>query len=175
MNRWLVAAFSTAMFIAGPVLAQSGSGTMTWKWKEASGQVVVSDRPPPASIPDSQILVRPVSAARGRLNAAPAAPATSAPSEGTAAAPAAPRTDLELDARRKKAADEQVAQQRVQEEKNTAARAENCSRARGQLAALGDGLRMTRTNDKGEREVLDDKGRAEEMQRARTVIASDCK
>jgi hypothetical protein len=34
---------------------------------------------------------------------------------------------------------------------------------------------MTRTNAQGEREVLDDKGRAEEMQRARAVIASDCK
>lgn len=173
MNRWLAAALFSAMFITGPVLAQSG--TMTWKWKEASGQVVVSDRPPPASIPDSQILARPASEARGRLAAAAPSPATSAPAEGAPAAQATQRTDLELDARRKKAADEQVAQQRVQEEKNAAVRAENCSRARGQLTALNDGLRMTRTNDKGEREVLDDKQRAEEMQRARTVIASDCK
>ena len=34
---------------------------------------------------------------------------------------------------------------------------------------------MTRVNEKGEREVLDDKGLAEEMQRARAVIASDCR
>ena len=34
---------------------------------------------------------------------------------------------------------------------------------------------MTRVNDKGEREVLDDKQRAEEIQRTRTVIASDCR
>jgi hypothetical protein len=32
-----------------------------------------------------------------------------------------------------------------------------------------------RTNEKGEREVLDDQGRAEETARARAVIASDCK
>ena len=43
------------------------------------------------------------------------------------------------------------------------------------MAALNEGMRMTRTNEKGEREVLDDKGRAEEMQRARSVMASDCK
>ena len=30
-------------------------------------------------------------------------------------------------------------------------------------------------NDKGEREVLDDAGRAQETQRAREVIASDCR
>ena len=34
---------------------------------------------------------------------------------------------------------------------------------------------MSRVNDKGEREVLDDRGRAEEMRQAREVIASDCR
>jgi hypothetical protein len=34
---------------------------------------------------------------------------------------------------------------------------------------------MARVNDKGEREVLDDKARADEMRRARDVIASDCR
>jgi hypothetical protein len=34
---------------------------------------------------------------------------------------------------------------------------------------------MARTNDKGEREILDDKARAEEAQRARKIVASDCK
>ena len=61
------------------------------------------------------------------------------------------------------------------QEKDAASRAENCARARNHLAALNDGLRLTRTNEKGEREVLDDKGRAEEMQRARAIVASDCK
>ena len=37
------------------------------------------------------------------------------------------------------------------------------------------GIRIVRFNAKGEREYLDDKGRAEEAQRARNVIASDCK
>jgi hypothetical protein len=68
-----------------------------------------------------------------------------------------------------------VAQQRQQQERDAAARAENCSRARAHLAALADGQRMTRNNAQGEREVLDDKGRAEEMQRARAIIASDCR
>jgi hypothetical protein len=36
-------------------------------------------------------------------------------------------------------------------------------------------VRLTRTNAQGEREVLDDKARTEEMQRARMIIESDCR
>ena len=41
--------------------------------------------------------------------------------------------------------------------------------------ALQGGQRIARINDKGEREVLDDRGRADEMRQARDVIASDCR
>jgi hypothetical protein len=34
---------------------------------------------------------------------------------------------------------------------------------------------MARTNDKGEREILDDKARADEMRRTREIIAADCR
>jgi hypothetical protein len=34
---------------------------------------------------------------------------------------------------------------------------------------------MARTNDKGEREIMDDAARAAESKRLDTVIASDCK
>jgi hypothetical protein len=106
--------------------------------------------------------------------AAPAAAGGSAPA-GAAAPIAQQRTDPELESRRKKAADEQESKNKVQLEKEAALRADNCARAKTHIAALNDGLRMARTNDKGEREILDDKARAEELQRARQVIASDCK
>ena len=44
-----------------------------------------------------------------------------------------------------------------------AQRADNCRRARTHMATLDSGMRMSRTNDKGEREVLDDKQRADEI------------
>jgi hypothetical protein len=122
-------------------------------------------------VPERDVLSRP---AETRLAAA-AKPASAANAGGLAVRPASTGTDPELEARRKRAADAQSAQQRQTQVRDDAARAENCSRAKGQFAALGDGQRMTRTNAQGEREVLDDKGRAEEMQRARTVMASDCK
>ena len=42
-------------------------------------------------------------------------------------------------------------------------------------ANLDSGMRMARTNDKGEREVLDDAQRADELKRVNAIIASECK
>jgi hypothetical protein len=123
-------------------------------------------------VQDKDIVERPSAPVR---RASPPAPAPVAASAPVAPPALAQRTDPELEARRKKAADEQAAQQKAQQEKEAAQRAENCARAKNHLAALNEGFRITRTNEKGEREILDDKGRAEEMQRARQVIASDCK
>ena len=55
-----------------------------------------------------------------------------------------------------------------------AAKADNCKRAREQMRSLESGMRMARVNEKGEREILDDKMRADEMKRARDMVASDC-
>ena len=142
-----------------------------WKYRDAQGRIVVSDLPPPAGVPDKDILERPTTVLR---RAAAPKPAASAAATAASAA-VAQGSDPELEARRKKAATEQEQKQKAEQEKDAAQRADNCSRAKGHLAALGDGLRIARTNDKGEREILDDKGRADEMQRARQTIASDCK
>jgi len=160
----LLVAFGTAQ----------AADTPQWKWRDANGQVHVSDLPPPASVPDKSILERPTDPRR-LLRAAPYAPAASAPATGASAVRPGSGGDPELEARRRRAADEQAAQQRQQEAQNAATKAENCTRARSQLQALSDGLRVARVNAQGEREILDDKGRAEEMQRARSIVASDCR
>jgi hypothetical protein len=164
---WLCALAAT--LAVGAAVAQTG----TWKYRDAQGRIVVSDLPPPAGVQDKDIIERPTTVVRRPAPPPPAAP-TAATAAGAGNAPAA-AVDPELEARRKKAADEQQAQQKAQQEKDAAQRAENCGRARQHLAALNDGMRIARVNDKGEREILDDKGRADEMQRARQVIASDCK
>jgi hypothetical protein len=42
------------------------------------------------------------------------------------------------------------------------------------MRTLDSGLRLARTNDKGEREVLDDQARADETKRTREIIAANC-
>jgi hypothetical protein len=83
--------------------------------------------------------------------------------------------DREIETRKRVAEQEQAAKTKAEDAKAAVQRAENCQRARNQQAALESGQRMARVNDKGEREVLDDKGRAEEMRQLRDVIASECR
>ena len=138
-----------------------------WMWKDKDGRVTASDLPPPRDVPEKDILQRPDLNARKPVVAAASTPAS--------AAPARPAVDPQLEARRRAAEQEQAAKVKAEEDKLTQQRAENCRRARSHLSALESGQRIARVNDKGEREVLDDKGRAEEMRRANEVIASDCR
>jgi cell division protein FtsN len=142
-----------------------------WKWRDKSGQINASDRPPPLDIPEKDILSRPTPVPEFR-RALPAAAASAA----SAAEPLRqPTGDRELEARRRAAEQEQLAKTKADEERLATQRAENCRRARGHMSALESGQRIARVNDKGEREVLDDRGRADEMRQAREVIASDCR
>ncbi|MFI4930049.1 MAG: DUF4124 domain-containing protein [Burkholderiales bacterium] len=141
-----------------------------WKWKDSRGQVVVSDTPPPRDIPERDVLQKPNLVVQ--RSAAQLTPAASAPAVETVAKA---KVDPELEARRKKAEGEQQAKQKADDEKIAAQRADNCKRARAYAETLNSGIRMTRLNDKGEQEYIDDAQRAAEMQRARQGIESDCR
>ncbi len=142
-----------------------------WKWRDKSGQVNASDRPPPLDVPEKDILARPAPVPEQR-RVFPAAAASAA----SAAEPLrAPAGDRELEARRRAAEQEQAGKTKAEEERQAVQRAENCRRARSHLTAMESGQRIARVNEKGEREVLDDRGRADEMRQAREVIASDCR
>lgn len=158
--------------VATLIVSPSATAGMQWKWKDANGNIQYSDRPPPYGTPDKNILSRPTAA-----HAAAAQP-TAVPSEATAASsPAstpAKGVDPELEAKRKKAEDDKKAAQKAEEEKNAKSRADNCARARTYQRTLNDGIRISRTNANGEREILDDKARAEEQRQVEEVIRNNC-
>jgi hypothetical protein len=141
-----------------------------WKWKDSRGQVVVSDTPPPRDIPERDVLQKPNLVVQ--RSAAQLTPTASAPAAETVAKA---KVDPELEARRKKAEGEQGERQKAEEAKIAAQRADNCKRARAYAETLSSGIRLTRLNDKGEQEYLDDSQRSAEMQRARQGIESDCR
>lgn len=152
---------------------------------DKDGRKVFSDRSPPAEIAEKDILKRPAGATRAAAAAAATA-AASAPVDGkattTAATPAtkasAPKLsgkDAELEAKKKKAEDDELAKKKVEEEKNAKVKAENCERARSGLATLQSGIRIASVNAKGEREIYDDNMRAAETKRAQDNINSSCK
>jgi len=157
--------------------ALSASAHAQWKWRDKSGQVNVSDRPPPRDIPDKDIIARPSGAEARKVAAVSGAdPAASAPpSVASSPAPDKPAGDRQLEARKRAAEQEAAAKTRAEDARLADKRAENCRRARNHLAGLDSGQRIARVNDKGEREVLDDRARADEARQAREVIASECR
>ena len=169
MRRWTPLVIITALGLALTLPAHA-----QWKWRDKAGQTQYSDLPPPAGTPEADILLRP-NAAQRRVAAAPVA--ASAASDAASAAPRlAPKaSEPELEAKRRKVEEEAAAQKKADEARVAAARADNCVRAKAQLRTMESGIRVTRTNDKGEREYLDDAARAAEAQRSRGIVASDCK
>lgn len=153
----------TASLACGSALAQ-------WQWLDSTGRKVFSDTPPPVGVPDKNILKRP------NLRAAPApeAAAPASPETGSAGTPAPNTRDEQLEARKKQAEAEEAAKKKAEADKVAQARAANCERARRAKATLDSGVRIAITNTKGEREVMDDKGRAAEAQRLDDIIRSDC-
>ncbi|WP_418315187.1 DUF4124 domain-containing protein [Piscinibacter sakaiensis] len=146
-----------------------------WKWREGD-RIIYSDRPPPARIPERAILERPPGLQRGAVPPSPTGPSLVAPPpQPVASAPATDTTEPALEAKLRREAEEKAAKEKAEEARLAALRADNCLRARSQLKMLDDGVRVARTNDKGEREILDDKQRGEEQARIRAIIASDCK
>jgi Domain of unknown function (DUF4124) len=170
---WLAALVAGLLLLMAALPAQA-----QWKWRDKDGRITVSNLPPPREVPDKDILSRPASPSRpGAAAAATSAAAPAAAAASTPAAGTVPPTALEreVQARRRAAEEEKAAKAKADEERNATRRAENCRQARGQLAALESGQRMARTNEKGEREMLDDRARAQELQRTREVVTSECR
>lgn len=161
-----------ASLVALPAAAQ-------WKWRDKGGHVQYSDLPPPLGTPEPDILARPGTQQRRGMTALPGPAPIAAPAEAVSAAASSPVKarpgDPELEAKRGKAEAEQAAKTKVEEQRVAAARADNCTRAKSQMATLESGIRIARSNAKGEREFLDDKQRADETRRARELIAADCR
>lgn len=153
------------------------SAMAQWQWLDKDGRRVFSDRPPPADIPEKSILKRP-----GNVAMAPVMQ-DAAPVDGQASAPAkaapVPSGDKELEAKKKQiekqTADAEAAKRKAEEDRVAKARAENCARAKEAMNNFNSGLRISRTNASGEREILDDAARASERARVQTVIDSDCR
>ncbi len=144
-----------------------------WQWIDGSGSRVFSDTPPPAGTLEKNILKRP-GGSRQAVAPSPTAVSTSSATASTTVAAPPGGKDSELEARKKQAEEAEQVKKKAEQEKFTKARAENCDRAKRAKATLDSGIRIATVNAKGEREIMDDKGRASETQRLNETIRSDC-
>ena len=165
-------------FLFGVACVVSVSAFAQWQWIDKQGRKVFSDRPPPIDTPEKNILKQPVGRTKASTTplaavATPADAAASAPRTG-AIAPKLSGKDKELEEKKKQAEDAEAAKKKAEEAKLARAKAENCTRAKQSKASFDSGVRIARTNDKGEREIMDDAARATETQRIQSIITSDC-
>jgi len=170
--------FQTLLAMA--LVASCAAASAQWQWTDKDGRKVFSDRAPPVDVLDKNIVKRP----QGRASSTPAPEAAAAGAEAAqgSPAPATPAAaakgvgvDKELEAKKKQAADAEIAKRKAEEERITKAKVENCARAKQAKTTYDSGIRISRLNAAGEKEILDDAARAEELKRIQSVIASDCK
>ncbi|OMG54984.1 hypothetical protein BJN45_07475 [Azonexus hydrophilus] len=168
MNKTLIFAF---------VLASTASLTpahaQTYQWKDGNGKTVISDTPPPAS-------------ARGSRSIGVHQPAvvTEKPAESTAetkaaeaAEASAPLSTAEKDMEFRKR--QQEAREKAEKDAKEAAalrdRRETCERARQNYRALQSTQPVLQYDQKGERQLMDNRQRQQELERTRRIMQEACK
>jgi len=174
------------LLLLGCICALPLSASAQWQWIDKDGRKVFSDQPPPADLPEKNVLRRAGASPRVTFAPAPSAPPVDAASgattttasaarAGSSPAPKPSGVDKELEEKTRKAEEAEKAKRAAEEQKVAQAKVENCNRARQGKATLDSGIRVARLNDKGEREIIDDKARASEQQRMQSVIDADCR
>lgn len=174
------------LFLALGLCLACAVGHAQWQWIDKDGRKVFSDRAPPPDIPARSILKQPGGSARATPAPAAAPPAAAeTPAAAASAAPAAegqalgtPRlsgVDKELAEKKKQAEAAAQAKAKADEERVLKAKADNCERARANKALMDSGVRVSHTKPNGEREILDDAGRAAELKRIQIVMETNCK
>ena len=136
------------------LLSFSAYGALN-KWVDEDGKVHYSDVPPPDNVQKKALAV-------------PRDPASGVP---------ATKTYIELDAERKRnqKADESAAQKAAQQEDEALTKKKNCIGAKANLMALEKSPQIETYNEKGERVLMDDAARRQNIEEARKQISIYCK
>ncbi len=135
-----------------------------YKWVDKDGKVQYSDQPPLSG--DAKKLKRKSKDAAEPASAAPA---------GNAAVPVKSVADQELEFRKRKGEKEEAEKKQKLDAEFAQKEKEYCDSLRNSLRTHGDGTRLVRYNEKGERIFLDDKERAAAKQNIEERLAKECK
>ena len=163
----------------------SFSAFAQWQWLDESGRKTYSDRPPPAHIPEKNILKQPPGSnvrlptiVLPKADVPGVAPnsetAAAVPSEASAV-PVQPTAE-ELKRQKEEAAQKAVeAAKRAEENARIALqRQENCNRAQASLRTLQSDVPLAEIGTDGQQTVMSDAKRQQSIQRAQGIVARDC-
>jgi hypothetical protein len=140
------------LFLACVLAASPAALAQLYKWVDKDGRVSYSDQPPPAQ-------------QSKQLNL----------STGQPAAPQRSAVEVEKDLAAKRGEAQEKAKVAENLEQKARIDAENCTRAKTYLRTVTDGGRISSTDAKGERIILDDKQIEEERVKAQKTVDEACK
>jgi len=141
-----------------------------WKWRDADGRTQYSDRPPPPTVAEKDILQRPNNATRTVAPSSAQAALQSA--SGTASAASAPGRAASESSSREKVERERKAQE---DKARADAMAENCRQAQNRQRVLESGVRLRSGTQTGESQPMTEQMRQDEIRQMQTVITQNCK
>jgi hypothetical protein len=168
-------------FLIGAACLLSIAASAQWQWIDKDGRKVFSDRSPPPDISEKNILKRPAN--RGTPSGSPEARAGAGASplaevlapQSSASAPKLSGVDKDLAEKKKKAEEAELAKRKAEEERVVKAKIENCARAKQAKSSFDSGVRIMRTNEQGEQEIMNDSARAAEIKRIQAIMDADCR
>jgi len=134
-----------------------------WVWVDDKGTKQFSDRAPPSSVPQKNILKAP----RGMATGADLAPAPTPAASPAAAAPKLTLAEREADYKKRQAEKSEADKKATEEAAVAAQKKAVCAAAKMQKANLESGVRIRN----GAGEYLDDKQRAQESADANKALA----
>ncbi len=151
--------------LAAIALLSASAIAQPYRWVDANGRVQYSDYPP-AGTTNAQTVKSKISTVTGT-------PGTSESASGKSA-PLTP-AEQEQGFRKRKVEAQEKAQKLAKDEETAKEKRDVCQSAQRNLAGMEATGRVTRTNDAGEREFLNDAEIAAEKERTRKIVANTCK
>ena len=149
-----------SMLVASLVVAVSADAE-TYQWKDRSGRTVISDTPPPATAKSGQL-------------SGPKTPYGSQVAEEKQADPAKTTAEKDMEFKKRQQEAKEKADKEAKEKALQADKRDNCERARRNLKTLESDRPVTTTDDNGERQVMDNGQREQEIERARRIASESC-
>ncbi|MFN7645529.1 MAG: DUF4124 domain-containing protein [Burkholderiales bacterium] len=172
MMRRLLPLRHLLLILVALVVAPDASAQ--YKWRDENGRLVYSDQPPPTSIPQDAVLQAP-----GLRPSAERSPGTTGDGAktsgaGTGSAGVTSAADRELEFRKRRMERTESERKAAEETAKIRQAATACEETRAALRTLESGMRLSRVNESGEREVLDDAQRAARIEAARKTSRELC-
>lgn len=126
-----------------------------YKWQDENNKTVISDRPPVGKVREQKKIEAEAPVASGE--------------------PAKQAADREMEFRKRQKESLDAAEKGEKEQRAAAERKTQCESARSSLQVLESGERVSMRDRKGERYILDDAQREQEIARARKSVEANCK